>query len=168
MGQKERFYAEIMALNPEVTGSLNLVNVIFPNYERIRFIVDCGLFQEKQYSKYNKEFTFDPNNIDFCLVTHNHVDHIGRLPLLVKKGYNKPIYTSSPTKILMPLASKDNCRVLRELAKRNGEEALYNDVDVDNTLRLVKGCDYRNAININDNIKVTFLKMDISLVLVFF
>lgn len=158
MGKKERLYAEIMALHPEVTGSLNLVNVIFPNYERIRFIVDCGLFQEKQYSKYNKEFTFDPNNIDFCLVTHNHVDHIGRLPLLVKKGYNKLIYTSNPTKILMPLALEDSCKVLRELSKRNCERALYNDIDVDNTLRLVKGCDYRNEININDNIKVTFFE----------
>lgn len=158
MGKKERLYSEMMALHPGVTGSCHLVNLRFPNDERIRFIVDCGLFQERQYNIYNKDFTFNPNNIDFCLVTHNHVDHIGRLPLLVKKGYNKPIYTSNPTKILMPSALEDSCKVLRELSKRNGEKALYNDTDVDNTLRLVKGCDYENEINVSENIKVTFFE----------
>ncbi len=46
MGSKERFYVDIMALQPEVTGSCNLVIVNYPNGEKTRFIVDCGLFQE--------------------------------------------------------------------------------------------------------------------------
>ena len=46
MGSKERFYADIMALQPEVTGSCNLVIVNYPNGEKTRFVVDCGLFQE--------------------------------------------------------------------------------------------------------------------------
>ena len=107
MGSKERFYADIMALQPEVTGSCNLVIVNYPNGEKTRFIVDCGLFQESDYSQYNASFPFNAENIEFCVVTHNHVDHTGRLPLLVKKGFTGEIYTSKATAILLPLALAD-------------------------------------------------------------
>lgn len=75
MGSKERFYADIMALHPEVTGSCNLVIVKYPNGESTKLVVDCGLFQEREYQEYNRSFPFNSDNIDFVLVTHNHVDH---------------------------------------------------------------------------------------------
>lgn len=67
MGSKERFYADIMALQPEVTGSCNLVIVKYPNGESAKFVVDCGLFQERDYQEYNRSFPFDSDNIDFVL-----------------------------------------------------------------------------------------------------
>ena len=75
MGKKERFYADVMAMHPEVTGSCNLVIVKLPNDETIRFVVDCGLFQEREYDELNSTLPFNAENVDFCLVTHNHVDH---------------------------------------------------------------------------------------------
>ena len=86
MGQKDRFYADIMALQPEVTGSCNLIIVKYPNGTSTKFIVDCGLFQEREYQEYNLAFPFDCDNLEFALVTHNHVDHIlvGYLFLLRK------------------------------------------------------------------------------------
>ena len=92
MGKKARMYVDIMALHPEVTGSSFLCIVKLPNYETVKFLVDCGLFQEEKYEEYNYTFPFDPENIDFVLVTHNHVDHTGRLPLLFRKEFNKKIY----------------------------------------------------------------------------
>ena len=71
MGSKDRLYADIMAVNPEVTGSCNLVIVKQPDNSTVKFVVDCGLFQERQYSKNNESLPFIPANIDFCLVTHN-------------------------------------------------------------------------------------------------
>lgn len=158
MGSKERFYADIMALQPEVTGSCNLVIVKYPNGESAKFIVDCGLFQERDYQKYNCSFPFNSDNIDFVLVTHNHVDHVGRLPLLYKNGYRGKIYSSKQTEIFLPLALYDSYKVLKDTAKRNHVNSLYNEENVAITLSEVVGCDYEQPIYVSRNIKATFFK----------
>lgn len=159
MGSKERFYADIMALQPEVTGSCNLVIVNYPNGEKTRFIVDCGLFQESDYSQYNASFPFNAENIEFCVVTHNHVDHTGRLPLLVKKGFTGEIHTSKATAILLPLALADSYKVLKDVAKRNNAKQLYSESDVAETLRHVSATEeYTKSVDINPNIKLTMFK----------
>ncbi len=152
-----RFYADIMALNDEVTGSLYLVIVKFPNGKELRFVVDCGLFQEKEYEKLNSVLPFKAENIDFCLITHVHVDHVGRLPYMVKKGFYKPIYTTETNSKLLPYALGDSYKVLKTVSKRKNVKCLYTDSDVDKTLSLIKPCKYNQSIQINDNIKVTFL-----------
>ena len=85
MRRRNEIYVDIMAAHPEVTGSHNIVIVKFPNDETIKFIVDCGLFQEKEYDELNTTLLVNAENIDFCLITHNHVDHTGRIPFLVKR-----------------------------------------------------------------------------------
>lgn len=159
MGCKERFYADIMAMNQGVTGSCNLVIVRLPNpdYPRIRFTVDCGLFQERGDEDYNDDFPFDPCKLDFVLVTHNHVDHVGRLPLLVKKGFNRTIYTTESTKKLLPLALWDCHKVLKDVSKRKHKKVTYKSDDVSRTLSLVKGCKYGEEIQVHENVYVTFL-----------
>ncbi len=156
MGSKEPFYADIMALHPEVTGSCNLVVVKFPDGNTIRFVVDCGLFQEIDHDELNQSLPFNPENVDFCLVTHNHVDHIGRLPYMVKNGFYKEIYTTETTSKLMPIALADTCKILRDVAKRRNKKTLYSDEDVAKTMRLVKPCAYNKTIQVMDNVKVTF------------
>ena len=112
MGKKCRFYVDIKAMQKEVTGSCNLVVVNFPNKEKVQFIVDCGLFKEKEYDELNFVLPFDAGNVDFCLVTHSHVDHIGRLPFMAKKGFFRSIYATEDTCKLLPLALQDSCKVL--------------------------------------------------------
>ena len=88
MGSKERFYCHMTSLNPEVTGSLHPVTVNYPDGRQTNFIVDCGLYQEKAYNELNrKKFPFNAEKIDFVLITHNHADHMGRLPYLVNGGF---------------------------------------------------------------------------------
>lgn len=160
MGKKERFYADIMAMNHGVTGSCNLVIVRLPvNYmPKIRFIVDCGLFQEKTDKNLNDTLPFNPERLDFCLVTHNHVDHIGRLPLIVKKGYRGRIYTTEPTTKLIHPALWDCHKVLKSVAKRKHCKPLYRSEDVTQTLSQIKGCTYNEEIKIHENVYVTFFK----------
>ena len=155
-GDKNRVYVDIMATHNEVTGSCILCIVKYKNGETVKFVVDCGLFQEQKYEELNNSLPFKPEELNFVLVTHNHIDHIGRLPFLIKKGFNKNIYSSQATKILMEPALQDSNKVIRNLAKRNNVSPLYNGDDVKKTLSQVIGCNYNEPIEVYPNIKVTF------------
>lgn len=155
---KERLYVDIIATQPEVTGSCNLVIVKYPDHTTTRFIVDCGLFQEKDYSKYNKDFPFDGEDIEFALITHNHVDHIGRLPLMIKNGFEGKIYATNATCLFMPYALSDSYKVLKDVAKRNHEPQLYSEADVSETCHRLVPCEFRQTVHVNQNISATFLK----------
>ena len=75
MGNKAKMYLDIMACHPEVTGSCFLGVLKLPNRETVKFVIDCGLFQEKEYDSLNNELPFDCDEISFVVVTHNHVDY---------------------------------------------------------------------------------------------
>ena len=158
MGNKIKLYLDIMACHPEVTGSCFLAVLKLPNRETVKFVIDCGLFQEKEYDSLNNELPFDCDEISFVVVTHNHVDHIGRLPLLFKRGYNGKVYCSTQTKILLPLALNDSQKVLDDVCKRKHQSSLYNVKDVETTLNNVVGVDFNNKIKVTPNIEVTFLE----------
>lgn len=151
-------YVDIMALHPEVTGSCELVIVKFPEGRTTRFIVDCGMFQEHEHTEYNKGFPFEPKNIEFCVVTHNHIDHTGRLPLLVKKGFSGRIFTTKPTSYLIPLALEDSCKLVRDMGKRNCEKPLYTESDVTETERRVRAIEYGETKEVSKGIKITMFK----------
>lgn len=157
MGSKNRFYMDVQTLNSGVTGSCHLCIVKYPDGETTRFIVDCGLFQGNDESgEENLRFPFNEDSIKFVLITHNHIDHVGRLPLLCKNGYQGPIYTSPPTSILLPEALFDSYRVLKDTAKRRHQTNLYGDTNVYQTLKLVKSLPFCKAISLDDHIKITF------------
>lgn len=158
MGSKERLYADVMAVHPGVTGSCILVIVKLPDYTTTKFIVDCGLFQETKYNKLNESLPFIPQNIDFALVTHNHVDHVGRLPYLVHQGYQGSIFITETTAKLLPLALEDSHKVLRDVAKRQNRPCMYNEADVAQTLRLVSPCGYDETVQVAPHIRATFFK----------
>lgn len=157
MGKNCRFYADIMAMQNEVTGSCNLVIVKLPDGETIRFVVDCGLFQGQEYEELNSILPFYAENVDFCLVTHVHVDHIGRLPYMIRNGFFNPIYATETTCKLLPLALKDSFKVLSSVSKRKNSNPLYSEGDVEKTLSLLKSCQYNKQIQVHENVKVTFL-----------
>ena len=157
MGYRNYPYADIMSVHPGVTGSLNLIVVKYPNGETQKFVVDCGMFQEKEYEELNYSLPFDSDTIDFALVTHNHVDHIGRLPYLVKTGFDGKIYMTESTGKLWKPALEDSCHVLRDTSKRRHRPVLYDEKDVELTLKAGVTVPYNEKIKINDNISVTFL-----------
>ena len=147
-----------MAANPEVTGSCHLVVVKLPNRVTIKFIVDCGLYQESQYADLNRELPFNVDELDFALLTHNHVDHTGRFPYLYARGFRKHIYTTHGTKLLLSLGLFDSYRVLKDTAKRQNIRPLYSDSDVHGALSCVRSVDFMKEVEVHPNVKVTFFK----------
>ena len=158
MGNKSKFYANIEAMHSEVTGSCILTSVSFPDGNKLRFIVDCGLYQEKEYEKLNGHLNLNADNLDFVLVTHNHVDHTGQLPLLVRKGYQGPIYMSDVTAQILSPALNDSYKVLKEKAEHENHPLIYTVNDVYNVIDHRVGKKFYETFPIGDNVKVTFLK----------
>ena len=156
MRRKDPFHVDIMALNPEVTGSCYLMAVKFPDKTATNFIVDCGLFQEEEYREYNLDFPFSCENVAFELVTHNHIDHTGRLPLLCKKGFSGNIYSTKATKILLPYALFDSQKILKKEAKRNKTKQLFSSDDVLTVCNKTIDCKYGIPFSPANHIQVTF------------
>ncbi len=119
-----------------VTGSQHLLEI---NGRRI--LLECGLFQGRRKEAYtiNRHFAFDPRQIDAVLLSHAHIDHSGNLPLLVKKGFQGPIYTTDATAHLANIMLLDSghiqesdVRYLNEKRAKKGEPplaALYTQED---------------------------------------
>ena len=152
----QKFYVDLMQQPSEVTGSFNL-GILKVVDKTIKFAVDSGLYQEKEYENQNLLFPMKPEELDFVIVTHNHVDHIGRLPLLVKNGFRGRIYMTEVTRRIIGRALYDNSRILKDTSKRKNKEVLYDSNDVESALELMEGCGYNNPIRVNNNITVTFI-----------
>lgn len=131
----------------EVTGSCHLLEI-----GHIKILIDCGLFQGKEEELNKKEFDFDPKDINYLIVTHAHLDHIGRIPLLVRNGFKNKIITTKATFDLAKLMLKNAAGILREK-----HPVLYNQQDVENALSLFTTfLDYEGSIELEEGIKVSF------------
>ena len=88
-------------------------------------LIDCGLYQGgREIDEDNAEpFDFDAGGIDVLLSTHAHLDHCGRLPLLVKRGFRGEIVTTAATRELARLVMLDAARLQEEDAERRGAQA---------------------------------------------
>ncbi len=103
-----------------------------------KFLVDCGLVQGEKYSlPINQEpFKYDPKSIDTLFVTHGHLDHVGRIPRLVRDGFRGKIISTEPTREMAELIMLDSMGVLGKEAAHNGNEPLYTEKDVLETMHL--------------------------------
>ena len=143
----------------EVTGS----NYLIENGES-KFLVDCGIFQG-ELENYNNKFYYNPSDISYLFLTHAHLDHSGRIPLLVKNGFDGKIFTTPATAELTYILWLDSVKLMEEEAyrinrrkKRSGEkeiEPLYGEEDVEKAKKLFEPIPYDTITNIKD-IKVRF------------
>ncbi len=159
MGIQQRFYVDVSALHEAVTGSCIMNSVKFPDGSTVKYLIDCGLFQEHNESENINEFMpFNAEEINFCIVTHNHVDHTGRLPLLYKKGFRGKIFSSVPTSILLPNALEDSANIILKVSKIRKEKPLYSLSDAENLQTNIKSHAFGETffpVKGNSNIKCT-------------
>lgn len=116
-------------------------------------LIDLGMFQgPAEIEKLNYEpFGFDVSKLSGAILTHAHLDHCGRLPILMKLGFRGNIYMTPPTADLTELSLYDSAKI----AKEDKTQVLYNSLDVSNLLRQFVTMDYHQEIHIGD-FTVTF------------
>lgn len=148
-----------------VTGSCHLLEAAGR-----RILVDCGLIQGSRDTEEENEaaFGFEPGAIDMVLLTHAHLDHCGRLPLLVKRGFRGEIIATPTTRDLARLVLLDAAHLQEEDARRrqrrtyrrgkdNVEAPLYTLLDVFDTLdRFGRHAEYDTVIEVAQGLRVCF------------
>ncbi len=149
----------------QVTGSC-----YFLESDGLRILVDCGLYQERDYLYRNWEpFPVPPDQIQYLLLTHVHLDHCGLIPKLVKEGFAGTILMTQASKELFPIVIKDSARMQEEDAvfkkKRHEKEGregphpeipLYTTEEAEKCFPLVKDLSYEEFLQLNEKIKVCF------------
>lgn len=134
----------------EVTGSCYLIET-----GRARVLVDCGMHQggREADARNARAFVFDPAQLDAVVLTHAHIDHIGRLPMLGKRGFRKPIYATPATCRLVPIMLEDSAELQEKDAIRHSRmnamrgrppvEPLYTPKDVPVVVGLLTPVEYQ-------------------------
>jgi len=151
-----------------VTGSCHLVECAGN-----KVLIDCGLYQggREIFEENAEPFGFEPADIDYLLLTHAHLDHCGRIPLLARRGFTGEIITTAATVELARLVMLDSAGLQEEearyqstRAKRHGGhkakeiEPLYTTLDALNSLEYFKRrVSYNKVIEVAPGIRATFL-----------
>ncbi len=146
-----------------VTGSCHLITT-----DNFKILLDCGQFQgSKALEAMNyEEFPFNPAEVDYMILSHAHIDHCGRIPLLVKRGFRGNIYCTDATADLVEVMLKDSGYIhekeaewqnrKNERAGRPLVEPLYTYNDALDALQYIKPVLYDQLIELNPELRIVF------------
>lgn len=159
---------EFHGADRDVTGSCHLVECAGK-----RILIDCGLYQgSRELVEENaNDFGFDPASIDYLLLTHAHLDHCGRIPLLAKRGFEGEIITTAASRELARLVMLDSAHLQEEEARyqsrraarskvrnKNPIEPLYTVLDTLNSLdHFGRTANYQERLSLAEGIHATFI-----------
>lgn len=144
-----------------VTGSCHCLEV-----NGKKFLIDCGLQQGRDEVD-NRQLPFHAGSIDYVLVTHAHIDHSGRLPLLIKEGFQGQIITTRLTADLLDIMLQDSAHIQEsdaayknrknKRAGRTEEEPLYTVADAQRVREFLRTCEYHETLEICRGVQAEFI-----------
>jgi|SRR5215831_1419145 len=132
-------------------------------------LVDCGMFQggRKEKAKNRSAAKLEGGKLDAVVLTHGHLDHVGRLPILTRKGYEGPIYATQPTFEIATLILKDSLALQKADLKRENQrraraqepplEPLFEEPDVRNLKPLIRPVKYNQRTEVAPGIEARFV-----------
>ena len=149
----------------EVTGSCHEVQT-----DRAHLLLDCGLIQggSERHERNRAEFDFDPTKLDTLVLSHAHIDHSGRIPLLCKRGFRGKIRCTRATAQLLAILLPDSARIQQEDArwkikrlKKKGKDSswvkpLYTEDEAWASLEQLDPVEFGEEVEIANGVKLTF------------
>lgn len=147
-----------------VTGSKHLITT----NKNEKILLDCGFFQgsAQESDLMNHTLGFNPNEIDYLILSHAHIDHSGNIPYLVKSGFKGPIYCTPPTLDLCKIMLKDSAHIqendlkhVNQRRTKRGEKALlplYSVAEVELAIQQFIAIPYNKIFAINEDINFMF------------
>lgn len=121
-------------------------------------LVDCGLVQGSQFAvdENRQAFPYEPSQVSYLFITHAHMDHIGRIPKLVRDGFNGAIYSTPETRELAALMLDDAVGLLEREAREKHLEPLYGRPDIARAMSLWKTVEYHTVLDVTPEVSVYF------------
>jgi len=147
-----------------VTGSSHLLRV-----KDQRVLLDCGLYQGRdEKDRGNDVFAYIPSTIDYLILSHAHIDHSGRIPLLYKRGFRGRIIATPPTVALCRILLMDSAYIHEQDAEWENKkrqrkglgpiEPLYTAKDAEGSLTLLEAVDFNQPTELFEGFKMNFLE----------
>jgi metallo-beta-lactamase family protein len=137
-----------------VTGANFLLEDLSPG--GIKILIDCGLVQGSDFAdkENQKPFPYSPAAIDFLLVTHAHIDHIGRIPKLVRDGFRGKIISTPETRAIAEPMLEDAEGIMDQEARRTGVLPIYAKRDIRTTISLWQTALYHQPTKLSKNFEI--------------
>ncbi|PKP54316.1 MAG: MBL fold hydrolase [Candidatus Altiarchaeales archaeon HGW-Altiarchaeales-3] len=135
----------------EVTGSCHLLEVC-----DTKILLDCGMVQGKNVEVGQTFLSFKPDEIDYVILSHAHIDHSGLLPGLVVRGFEGKVFSTVPTRSITKLLLMDSAKIQKEEYKKYNIMPLYDEDDVLTIIKKFRVAEYNKKIDINKDISLTF------------
>lgn len=122
-----------------------------------KILVDCGIEQGKDFCETcsYESFPYDVSSVDALVITHAHLDHIGRAPRLLREGFTGTIYMTPPTRDLAEAMLRDSVRILARHAREIQQDPLYELADVDAFFNRVETLSYNTKKEVAPGLTIT-------------
>jgi metallo-beta-lactamase family protein len=151
---------EFFGAAAEVTGSCHILHV-----GGQKILLDCGLIQggKKDEARNADPFPFNASDIDAVVLSHAHLDHCGRLPLLVKRGFRGPVFAQEASCELVAILLADAAHLQQRDAEYRSRKTgkrikpLYTVKEGERVIRQMRGVKYRQVFDVVKGVKVRFL-----------
>ena len=154
----------IGAAGGEVTGSAYMIET-----RKARLLVDCGMFQGGKRSESLNRPPMNANKrLDAVVLTHGHLDHTGRLPLLAQLGYRGPVFATPATMDMSALIVRDSAKIqVQDMLRQNRRleragkplrQPLYAMQDAQQIIAQMRAVPYAQAVPVAEGVKATFVE----------
>lgn len=157
---KKSLKVELTTDQRTVTGSGNLLKIRNSGEEEYLILVDYGINSSQSlFDEINSKVNFDVTKLKAVFLTHVHVDHLGKIPILYKNGYRGKMYLTKESNIFIEDILRDNLKIMLEEAKKKGISPKYTEEDIEKVLKNTEAIEYKkkNILKISEDLVIEYI-----------